>query len=587
MKLSQMYSNYPEIFNDLKFSPGVNYILGEIKDPKNMDKDTHNLGKSTFGKLLDFCLLEERRKNNIFIANSIFENFIFYLEIKLCSGDYITICRSIKNASNVSFVKSNISYKYDIKDKENWLHYNLTFNRAKSYLESELDFTIQKMYSYRKGLGYFLRNNSEYIDLFKIVPQSKNIQWIPYVMHLLGFDENLYLEKVSLEKEKNNLEIKQNDLDKQITFSIMDLNSKLSLKKKSLEIKKQELAKLNFCDTDLERIRESSEDYDIKISDLNNTLYESKAYLELIYKSLNKTILKFDLEEVEDVYKEIGILFPGQLKKDFNQVVEFNKAITEERTLSLKKEKIDLISKCKIIEDQLWELNKKRSDALAFITNFDFVDKYKEINSIIFKLENEISELNVKKVLYTEKKEIDNEVNLNQIELNKIENKLTDDSSNYPERLDKIQQNFHDIIFRVLNRSAYISVSLNKNYTFEFSEKIEQLEELTTSENEGFTYKKLLCAAFDLALLKAYSDTNFYEFVYHDGLFEGLDDRKKINLQKIIREYADEGVQQIITLIDSDLPTTVCKGDFLGEDEILLKLNDLGVSGLLFKMKIW
>jgi uncharacterized protein YydD (DUF2326 family) len=75
-----------------------------------------------------------------------------------------------------------------------------------------------------------------------------------------------------------------------------------------------------------------------------------------------------------------------------------------------------------------------------------------------------------------------------------------------------------------------------------------------TSADLGHTYRKLLCIAFDLEVLRAPLDQRFPRFVFHDGVLESLDDRKKLNLMAALREYSDLGIQSIITLIDSDLP---------------------------------
>jgi uncharacterized protein YydD (DUF2326 family) len=57
MKLSKLYSNKPDLFEPVKFISGLNVVLAEIRLPENRDKDTHNLGKTTFGRVLDFCFL--------------------------------------------------------------------------------------------------------------------------------------------------------------------------------------------------------------------------------------------------------------------------------------------------------------------------------------------------------------------------------------------------------------------------------------------------------------------------------------------------------------------------------------------------
>ena len=91
-----------------------------------------------------------------------------------------------------------------------------------------------------------------------------------------------------------------------------------------------------------------------------------------------------------------------------------------------------------------------------------------------------------------------------------------------------------------------------------------------------------------MALVRAHLDQRFPQFVYHDGVFESLDDRKKENLLAVIREYADIGIQSIITLIDSDLPPrTEKEAPVFTADELILTLHDENEKGRLFRMKPW
>jgi uncharacterized protein YydD (DUF2326 family) len=50
-----------------------------------------------------------------------------------------------------------------------------------------------------------------------------------------------------------------------------------------------------------------------------------------------------------------------------------------------------------------------------------------------------------------------------------------------------------------------------------------------------------------------------------------------------MRKCADRGVQQVVTVIDSDLPSP----DFFDADEIMLHLHDAGDDGRLFKIPEW
>lgn len=84
MKLSRLYTNKPNIFEPVDFLSGLNVVLAEIRLPQNKKKDTHNLGKTTLGRLLDFCFLAERKAEFFLFKHSTrFKGFVFFLEIEL------------------------------------------------------------------------------------------------------------------------------------------------------------------------------------------------------------------------------------------------------------------------------------------------------------------------------------------------------------------------------------------------------------------------------------------------------------------------------------------------------------------------
>ncbi len=77
-------------------------------------------------------------------------------------------------------------------------------------------------------------------------------------------------------------------------------------------------------------------------------------------------------------------------------------------------------------------------------------------------------------------------------------------------------------------------------------------------------------------------------FVYHDGVFESLDPRKKQNLLAEIHKYTEMGIQSVITLIDSDSPEPSKEEDgAFTTGEIVLTLHDENMQGRLFRMKAW
>ncbi len=135
---------------------------------------------------------------------------------------------------------------------------------------------------------------------------------------------------------------------------------------------------------------------------------------------------------------------------------------------------------------------------------------------------------------------------------------------------------------------ARFSVSPNQWGHLEFTAEILDESGNATSADLGHTYRKLLCNAFDLAVIHAHVGGRFPHFESHEGVFESLDDRKKNNLLTVIRQHADLGIQIIITLIDSDFPNRERRDErVFDDDKIILSLHDENEQGRPFKTKAW
>ena len=104
MKLSRLYSSRPDLFEPVEFVQGLNVVLAEIRLPENRSKDTHNLGKTTLGRLLDFGFLAKRDpKFFLFKHLDLFQEFVFFLELELEDASFVTIRRGVEEATKISF----------------------------------------------------------------------------------------------------------------------------------------------------------------------------------------------------------------------------------------------------------------------------------------------------------------------------------------------------------------------------------------------------------------------------------------------------------------------------------------------------
>jgi uncharacterized protein YydD (DUF2326 family) len=301
----------------------------------------------------------------------------------------------------------------------------------------------------------------------------------------------------------------------------------------------------------------------------------------------------FDPQKAEELFSEAGVLFAGQIRKDFEQLLAFNRAITEERREYIKEELIEIEANLERVNTKLAKLSRRRSEALSFLSGSDVFNKYKQISNDLVTLKSEIATLDRQRGYLHRLQELRTKIRTlkeekgrlqNEIEANVVEQQNTEKDSQFS----VIRVLFNEVVEEVIDRKALLSVSPNQYGHLEFAAEILDDSGNTTSAGLGFTYRKLLCIAFDLALFRAHLGDRYPRFVYHDGVFESLDHRKKENLLSVIRTYTNLGIQHIITLIDSDLPPRPVNSDpFFNETEIILRLHDEDESGRLFKIKAW
>lgn len=153
---------------------------------------------------------------------------------------------------------------------------------------------------------------------------------------------------------------------------------------------------------------------------------------------------------------------------------------------------------------------------------------------------------------------INNDINKLKSKKITLENKISESLQNQPETYKKIVKDLSMLGKRVFNKPIILSTKTNTNGNLEFDITFKDGESILsndTSESDGTSYKKILCVLFDLVILRQYAKDGFYHFVYHDGIFETLERRKKDKLLEVIREtVAQFNIQYILTIIETDLP---------------------------------
>ena len=519
MKLSRLYCNKPDVFGPIDFVPGLNVVMAEIRLPENKNKDTHNLGKTTLGRLLDFGFLAGRDpKFFLFKHLDMFKDFIFFLEIELTDASYLTVRRGVEEASKISFKKHEARYQdFSTIGDGGWDHFELPFDRAREMLDSLLDWRALKPWEYRKELGYLLRAQDDYRDVFQLHKfLSGHSDWKPFLAHTLGFNAEIielhYRKEQELEEKQQVVQTIMNELGGSVE-DISKIEGILLLKHKEAERKQKLLDAFDFRAQDKDRTKQLVDEIDERIAELNSERYSLNQNKKKILASLEDDQILFNPDEAEKLFQEVGVLFKDQIKKDFQQLISFNKAITDERRQYLQVERVEIEADLKRINAELNTLGKRRSDMLSFLSSTDVFSKYKQISDEMVGLRADITSLERQRGFLTKLQEHRTEIRAITEERGRlqilIEADVEKQNSDNDSLFSTIRLFFNEIVEDVIDRKALLSVSPNKEGHLEFKAEILDESGNTTSADLGHTYRKLLCIAFDMALLRAHLDHKF------------------------------------------------------------------------------
>lgn len=595
MKLSKLYSNKP--FHNTTFNSGLNVIFADVK-AKSTPNSSHSIGKTKFIRLLDFLLLKRITPKKHFLTSTKdpetntlkFNGYEFYLEILLNSGKYLTVKRTVLDSSKVSMRLSEESVKKYIIP-EDWEFINITIDDARQKFNEYLDFDFFKQnpsLDYRDTINYSLRvpDDGDYGDLFKLSKFTfDEKKWKTFMFSLLGFDSSNVSEKYKIEDEiKQKVKtIKEQEEGFNIQSNQKDeIEGFIQVLKKAKQERIQELDSLNFYNQDNRLIVELVEDVETKISELNKASYNLQFEIKKINESLQGEF-NFDINVVKELFREVELHFPDQLLKSYSDLIEFNKQITIERKGLLKESLLNKTQVLREVQFSLLELNKEKEKYRDVIQDNTVLKKLKEYQNELIKLENDLARHEAKldsiKIIESKKSEIDVLNDDLKIAVQKVMAILENTSSN--DRYVSVRNYFSDFAHSILNYQAIISLAPNKNNNVEFNYRIGE-----TKKSEGNTYKKMLCVSFDLALLAEYSKESYFKFVYHDDVFSNQENKIRVRLLHLLKEYCVKyNIQYILSIIKDDLPRDENDNFIMfSADEIIMELNDKNDDGKLFKM---
>ncbi len=599
MQLSKLYCNKAN-FKNIKFNlNGLNVIYAEVKSSADEKNNSHDLGKTIFAEMIDFMLLKQIDKNHFLLKikkddYSIFHEYVFYLELYLNSGEYLTIRRNVEANTKISFA-INSQTSDEFTPPKNWDVENYALKKARSVLSEYLamDFFQNKIYDYRKSISYSLRKQDDFKDVYKLnkFAAGKDIDWKPFMFDLLGFNGELLTLKYANDTKIENINSVIDSWKRDFSVRVED-RDEIVAEKSIVETEFKEIEdqidRFNFYQQDKTLIEKGINDIENKIGLLNSKSYRLNYEIDKLKTSIRNNF-SFDIEKVKKIFEETAIYFPEHLESDYKGLISFNKKLTLERNKLLKETLKNKDKQLKETNEQLILSNQEREKLMQHLVDSDTFSKFKRCQKELVKVEGNLLKFEEKLKIIDKiiDKEKDIEVLRKEIKSTIEELKRINQTTDKNEKYNSIRSSFTKYYKAIMDENAVLSWKINTNNNVEFlSPKVKSKinDKLDTAKDEGNTYMKLLCVAFDLSILSTYNPESYYRFVYHDDVLSQQDNGIKTRLLLLVDELTKQlNLQYILSAIKSDLP--VGNNDMpikFAEEDIVLKLHDKDSTGTLF-----
>lgn len=564
---SLVIENNLGVIRSISFRKGVNLVIDET--PRLNKADTskkmtgNNVGKTTFLRLIDYCLAgtekaiytdtEFKNKNNKqiedFLKNT---NVVVTLTLKENLLD--------ERSKEISIKRNFLQKKYRIIEVNGERVTSKDFqNRLKELI---FDFKGVRP-TLRQIISKNIRNDNErLVNTVKVLHNTTTddayealyLFWLGIRIDHIDRKQELYI----LIKQENEL---QSKLEKESTLAQIEQ----SLIVVNNNIDNQEMVKNTIINSNYQKDLDYLKKIKIEISSIVtkiSRLEMRKVLIEESISELKSEISFIDVSKVREIYKEASALIPN-IQKTFEETLLFHNRMIE--------------NKQKYIARELPEINSIIINDRSILTNLE--NEEKEIN---LRLKAISADKNFEKIVIELNKEYENKGKLE--EKKRVWESSNSSLSNYIDELNKINIKINSLDSIIKERITYFNAFFSKiSYTLSgesfiiSSEKKDKGYVLTTAtvSNMGTGAKKIEMAAFDIAYIQ-FADSlglKCLHFILQDQIENVHENQIDGLLNEIIE---NNNCQYVFSVLKDKLP------DYIDIEKY--KLLSLSQDNKLFKI---
>ena len=557
----RIYNDKNNLIREITFKKGLNVILAditEVDDIKNDKKSRNGAGKTTLIEIIDFCLAGTSKT----LDTKALKNWLYALDVTLNNRTY-TIYRTINNSNKIYFSEGDYSF-WKIKPRkvkqeksvESNLKYVLKEEEWKNILGNFLfniddESSIAYSPTYRSIISYFIRyREAAFLDPFKTFPTQPSWQMQVYnaFFLFLNWEYASILQKLK-DTKKSILALKKATKDgylQNFVGTIGELEAeKISLESKVKQFDEQ-LASFQVH-PQYEQIQKEANSLTKRIHSLSDIITMQKSLLE---KYQNDMIDEkdTDIDIVEQVYNEAGLIFPENLTKSLEEIINFHTTVIKNRKEYLSDEITRLGTSIKDKEKDIAIMSLKKAENMQILKTHNAMDEYNQLQSRNTLLKSQLNAIN------------EHIANIKKIEIGLNENKkqmldlLQNAQQDLEERIVQktlAMQNFAEIaehLYADILQDEKIGLSIDFNENgYKFNAYIGK------DNSSGRTSMKVFDYDMTIMKIKNQLNNNLPGFLIHDSdIYDPVDERQIARALCYADNLTTQMNTQYICAINSD-----------------------------------
>lgn len=436
--------------------------------------------------------------------------------------------------------------------------------------------------TFRSMIAYFVRLESTG-GFQDVEVQSRNQQnWDQQVnlSYLLGLDwtiahavQNVRLQEKALTTLKR--EAKTGMLGSLVGKS-GELRSRLTVTERAVKKLAKELSGFRVL-PEYEALEKEASAIAIMISELSNENYLDQTRLESIRQQLADEATP-TIPDLQRMYAEVEIVFPGLVQKQLADVQKFHDAIVRNRKSHLQVEIDNAVRRVELRRTSIESNDARRIEILETLSAHGALDQFNRLQSELSRQQAEVEELRKRLEMAKRVESKDTEL---KIERGQLKQRLSQDLDDRSELLNEAVLLFEEFSQEISDHEGTLSVESTENGP-EFSISVEG------KRSKGIRSMQIF--AFDLMLAVLWTrNRSGPGFLVHDShLFDGMDSRQVANAIELgARQSQTTGFQYILTMNSNDLDAAEFSKDFESTPFLNpVRLSDKHETGGLFGMRI-